>query len=56
VGRATGRDGWTEDWTDLDGRERSHRLLAVSELRDIDLSAVQRAFIDALANGPSPHR
>jgi 8-oxo-dGTP pyrophosphatase MutT (NUDIX family) len=56
TGRAHGRDGRAPDWIDLDGWEQGHRLLAVSDLRDVDLSAVQRVFIDLLAGTPTADR
>jgi 8-oxo-dGTP pyrophosphatase MutT (NUDIX family) len=56
VGRATGRDGRAGEWTDLDGWERSHQLLALPELGDAGLSAVQWAFINTFANDPGMDR
>jgi ADP-ribose pyrophosphatase YjhB (NUDIX family) len=50
TGRANSRDGRATDWIDLDGWEQGHRLLALSELGSIELSAVQRAFVNVLAN------
>ncbi|MFS8479613.1 MAG: NUDIX domain-containing protein [Micromonosporaceae bacterium] len=49
TGRAHRRDGRAPDWIDLDGWEQGHRLLAASDLSGIDLTAVQRVFIDLLA-------
>lgn len=49
TGRAHRRDGRAADWIDHDGWEQGHRLLTVSDLSGIDLTAVQRVFIDLLA-------
>jgi len=49
TGPAHRRDGRAADWIDHDGWEQGHRLLTVSDLSGIDLTAVQRVFIDLLA-------